>query len=204
MQAGPRIGIDFDNTIVCYDELFWSLARERNLIDDSILKTKDAVRDHLRKNGIEPEWTRLQGEAYGARILEAKPFAGVINAIQEFGENGYSVFIVSHKTKTPFIGETYDLHAAAMNWLRHHRVVSEESTYVQGASVYFELTKKEKLARIAELRCNWFIDDLPELLAEPDFPKSVGKILFDPHRQSKPITGVQSLHDWRDVSSLSL
>ena len=36
------IGIDFDNTIVCYDELFGQLAREQDLVPDHIPSTKTA------------------------------------------------------------------------------------------------------------------------------------------------------------------
>ena len=33
------------------------------------------------------------------------------------------------------------------------------------------------------LRCDVFIDDLPEILAEPDFRDDMRKILFDPENQ---------------------
>src|SRR4029079_9696971 len=59
------IGLDFDNTIVRYDRLFHRLARKRGLIPDGIPVSKQAVRDHLRANGREADWTELQGMAYG-------------------------------------------------------------------------------------------------------------------------------------------
>src|SRR5262245_38498792 len=112
-----RIGIDFDNTLVCYDQLFWALARERGAIDDAIPRRKEAVRDDLRRRGFEPLWTELQGVAYGSRILEAAPFPGAIEALAEFRRRGWRTFVISHKTQTPYAGPMYDLHAAAMQWL---------------------------------------------------------------------------------------
>ena len=37
--------------------------------------------------------------------------------------------------------------------------------------VFFELTKEEKIARVANIGCDYFIDDLPEILLMPGFPK---------------------------------
>ena len=41
------LGIDFDNTIVRYDNLFYKIALEKGLIDTSIGKSKE-IRDYLR------------------------------------------------------------------------------------------------------------------------------------------------------------
>jgi len=76
-----HLGIDFDNTLVSYDELFWKLARESNLIPESIAVKKEAVRDYLRSIDKEGNWTEMQGTVYGLRIEEAKPFTGVKEAL---------------------------------------------------------------------------------------------------------------------------
>ena len=46
--------------------------------------------------------------------------------------------------------------------------------------VYFECTLGAKLARIGSLGCTAFVDDLPELLGEPAFPRGIRRVLFDP------------------------
>ncbi|MBI2360879.1 MAG: hypothetical protein HYV04_18575 [Deltaproteobacteria bacterium] len=73
-----RIGIDFDNTIVCYDQMFHRIALERGLIPASLPATKGHVRDMLRRMGREEEWTEMQGQVYGKRLHEAEPFPGVL------------------------------------------------------------------------------------------------------------------------------
>ena len=47
----------------------------------------------------------------------------------------------------------------------------------------------EKVARAFNLRCEMFIDDLPEILAMPGFPQGMRKILFDPENQFAGATG---------------
>ena len=59
------IGLDFDNTLVCYDKLFHKTALERGLIDKSIPRNKIAIRDYLRSKDKDEEFTLLQGEIYG-------------------------------------------------------------------------------------------------------------------------------------------
>lgn len=63
-----RLGIDFDNTIVCYDELFHRVALEQGLIPADLPVNKSEVRNHLRRVGKEPLWTEMQGSVYGARM----------------------------------------------------------------------------------------------------------------------------------------
>ena len=195
-----RIGIDFDNTLVCYDQLFWKLAREKGLIDESIERRKNAVRDDLRRRGLEPRWTALQGEAYGGRILEALPFEGLFAGLTRLRQRGCSLFIVSHKTRFPVAGAEIDLHAAARSWLVQQGIwdPSNSGSLVQG--VYFELTKLEKLQRIEQLGCDVFVDDLIELLMEPDFPTGVRRVLFDPHfEQTNLPPGIQQMKSWNDT-----
>ena len=69
----PHVGVDFDNTLVCYDSLFVRAAADRGWLADEASADKTAVRDCLRGLGREDDWTELQGEVYGRRILEAAP-----------------------------------------------------------------------------------------------------------------------------------
>jgi len=47
-----RVGLDFDNTLIRYDELFHNLALKQGLIPDSVPPQKNKIRDHLRRKGI--------------------------------------------------------------------------------------------------------------------------------------------------------
>ena len=78
-----RLGLDFDNTIISYDQLFLRVAVEKGLAPESVSPHKNAVRDYLRQVNKEEEWTRLQGEVYGGRILEAAPYDGMFARSEE-------------------------------------------------------------------------------------------------------------------------
>ncbi|HEX5219698.1 MAG TPA: haloacid dehalogenase-like hydrolase, partial [Verrucomicrobiae bacterium] len=159
-----HIGVDFDNTIVCYDALFHKVARERNLIPAEVPVNKSEVRNYLRRIGNEDAWTEMQGYVYGPRIVEAAPYPGVIEFFQACRAAGIRVSIISHKTKHPFIGEQHDLHAAAKNWLEQHGFFDPARIGLPRENAFFELTKQAKLDRIGRCGCTHFIDDLPEFL----------------------------------------
>ena len=192
-----KIGIDFDNTIVCYDRLFHVLAHEQALISPETPISKGAVRDSLRAAGHEESWIALQGEVYGARITEARPFDAVQDFFRLCRNSNAGTAIVSHKTKHPFRGPQYDLHAAARNWLEFHGFTSPPPL-VPSSSVFLELTKQDKLQRIAELQCDFFIDDLPEFLQDPNFPAETTPVLFDPGQLYADST-LLTFHHWQDL-----
>jgi FMN phosphatase YigB (HAD superfamily) len=187
-----RIGIDFDNTIACYDGVFYQAALEEKIIPSHLSHSKNAVRDYLRAQNQEDSWTRLQGMIYGSRMDLARPFPGFIDFLQACKERSISLYIVSHKTQYPFLGPKHDLHHAARHWI-------ETQAFPWIPPAHFELTLQEKLARIKTLGCTHFIDDLPEVLSEPNFPVSVKKILFDPNNQyiESPF---QQMDSWKKLT----
>ena len=187
--AFGTIGVDFDNTIVCYDRLFHEAAARRELLDDGVPATKRAIRAHLRAAGRHAEWIELQAEVYGRRMLEAPPFPGSLDLIRRCRAARVPLHVISHKTRFANIeGPTVDLHDAARSWLALHDLPVDIA--------FFEPTRRHKLRRIAALGCAGFVDDLPEFLADPRFPRGALRILFDPHDEC----GDPSTHDERATS----
>ena len=80
------LGLDFDNTIIRYDELFHKVALEKKRVPGSLPADKNAIRNYLYRQHLEDEWTRVQGEVYGARINEARPFDGMLETLRSFKE----------------------------------------------------------------------------------------------------------------------
>lgn len=195
------IGVDFDNTIVCYDALFHRVAVERGLVPASVAANKNAVRDYLRAAGREPEWTALQGYVYGPRMAEADPFPGVKDFFRACREHGITVHIISHKTRHPFVGEPYDLHTAARDWLARQGFLSPEGAGLRPDQIFFELTKPAKLARIAACACTHFVDDLPEILGDSAFPANTAQLLFAPVTTGPSIAGTQVFSNWSDLQA---
>lgn len=175
-----RVGIDFDNTIVRYDGVFHAVALERGAIPADLPVHKERVRDHLRAGGREDLWTEMQGYVYGLRMADAEPFPGVLEFLARCRERGVEVAVISHKTRVPYLGPPYDLHAAALDWMRGRGLFEAHGIGLTRERVFLEPTKRDKLARIAAVGCTHFIDDLPEFLEEPDFPAGVQRLLFAP------------------------
>lgn len=198
-----HIGIDFDNTIVSYDNLFHKVALEQNLITHDVPRNKVAVRDHLRRAGKEQVWVEMQGYVYGARMPEAEIFQGFIDFVARARAIGHRTTIVSHKTRTPFAGPQYDLHDAARAWIYSHLTVAGESLFEE-TQFFFELTKDAKFSRIQTLACDVFVDDLPEILLAESMPRQVRKILFDPEANHVTVEGedLQSASTWDQVGML--
>jgi hypothetical protein len=175
-----RIGIDFDNTIACYDGVFHQAALERGLIPRNLGRDKNAVRDHLNGSGRKDDFTELQGYVYGTRMELVSPYPGFAEFIGAAREAGHELFIVSHKTRHPILGPQHDMHTAARAFLANRGLTGPARDQIDPEHVFFELTKEEKVARANAMACEVFIDDLPEILKLDGFPKGMRKILFDP------------------------
>lgn len=198
------IGVDFDNTIVRYDALFHALAVERALTPPDLPVSKGAVRDYLRRVDQEDAWTELQGIAYGQRMREAQPFPGVEAFFARCRALQVPVCIVSHRTRQPYLGEPYDLHQSARDWLEVWGFHQLDRIGLPRERVFFELTKEEKAARIAALGCTHFVDDLPEFLDLPAFPAGIEKFLFDPTSQHSDYVGGRRAVAWADLERMLL
>lgn len=195
-----RIGLDFDNTIVNYDSLFHKVAVEQGVVPEETPVNKVAVRDYLRAIGKEAIWTEMQGYVYGARMSEAEAYPGLFDALNVLLEVGHELYIVSHKTKHPFIGKKHDLHVAASEWIGGNLQLPGR-ILIPAENVFFELTKAEKIARIDSLRCDLFVDDLPEILMADLFPDATTRLLFDPedHHGSNVPASIGRVSSWREI-----
>ncbi len=175
-----RIGIDFDNTLIGYDDVFLAAARERALLGAAFAGNKQAVRDAIRSLPAgERSWQQLQGYVYGRGIAGAVLLEGVDAFLRRCRGAGHGVFIVSHKTQFGHHDpERVDLRAAALGWMEARGFFAPDGFAIPRENVFFELTRADKLARIAALGCAYFIDDLAEVLTDPDFPPGVNRVLF--------------------------
>jgi len=191
-----HIGIDFDNTIACYDELFHRVCLEAGLIPAELPANKSEVRNYLRQQDREDAWTEIQGLVYGPRITEAAPFPGVREFIDLARSRKLRVSIISHKTRHPYRGEKHDLHAAARQFLAHHRIAAD--------AVFLEPTKEFKADRIRAERCTHFIDDLPEFLELVRFEGEGQRILFDPNDLYPDSPHWQRWRSWQAITEALL
>ena len=174
------IGLDFDNTIICYDHVFLAGAKEQALLPPNFTGTKRDVRDAIRllPDG-ETRWQALQGYVYGRGIGGATPFDGLPEFLARVQSEGHTVVIVSHKTEFGHFDPTrVNLREAALDWMRNQRFFSTDGYGLSETNVHFASTRADKLQKIRMVECEIFVDDLEEVLGDPDFPTDVEPILF--------------------------
>ena len=195
-----KLGIDFDNTIISYEDIFYKLAFEKNLIKESFPKKKFLIRDFLINKNLEDEFTIMQSEVYGKRILEARPTFGLIEYLKKLSKKNIELFIVSHKTKYPYKGPKYNLHEAANKWLLKHGFFNKDYLGFSINKIFFEESKENKVKKIKELNCTHYVDDLPEILNLIDY--ECIKILYDPYENHKNDNNFHKIEKWSDLDNL--
>ena len=177
-----KIGVDFDNTIVSYDSVFYRTALGHNLISSDTPKDKTAIRDIIRglKDG-EEKWQQLQAQVYGPLMEQGKLIDGVKAFFESCRLNNVEVHIISHKTRFARRDTTRtDLRKSALAFLEKHRFFDHRAGTMNPNQVHFKSTRYKKIKCIKDQGCTHFIDDLVETFHEKTFPGDVEKILFQP------------------------
>lgn len=196
------IGIDFDNTIVSYDQLIHTVAYDLGLISGRISKNKTSVRDTIR--GLpdgDVEWQKVQAMVYGPRILEATVAPGATEFLLRCVYQEIKVHIVSHKTEFANYDVTQtNLRAAAVEWLETNLAVKKGLFGISLADVYFESSRREKIKRVSTLRCTHFIDDLMETFEESNFPDGIRKILYTNRKVGSASNHLTMSGNWYEIA----
>jgi hypothetical protein len=180
MTSEMRIGIDVDNTIIRYDDVFLESAKDWAVVDPSFSGGKQAVRDAIRRlSDGELLWQKLQGHVYGKGISAATLFPGVDAFLRRCCSEGCTVLIVSHKTELGhYDRDGVNLREAALAWMAEQSFFDEDRYNIRAENVFWENTREDKLARIDALACTHFIDDLEEVLTDPAFAEGVNRFLL--------------------------
>lgn len=190
------IGIDLDNTLVCYDALFHQLACEYGLIPSSVPPLKQLVREYIQQHSDDVAWQRLQALAYDARMGEAFLFPRALNVLQHWKEQGHQLVIVSHKTRSSVYAPKGNLHTAAIRFLEAAGVLE----CIGRDRIHFLPDRAEKVATIRRLGCGFFVDDLPEVFTDTGFPPLVHKVLLSAQAITAP-HGVLLCRNWEEVDA---
>lgn len=196
------IGVDFDNTIVCYDRIFFDAALAMGLVGGEIEKSKTAVRDYIQTHHSNEMWTLLQSEVYGSRMSAARPYPEVAEFFEYCWGQSIPIWIISHKSKYPAAGKAHNLHTSALTWLAENGFLGSDGARLSPDRIVFAGTRGEKIQQISRLSCTHFIDDLPEVFSDGDFPKEVGRILFDPRGAYPSWSSGIHARSWKQIREI--
>ena len=195
-----RIGLDFDNTIVNYNNLFFNVARDLNWIPQSTVPSKSAVKSAMLSQNMEQDWIALQGLVYGKFMGDAELFTGFYEFLDMANANGIVIEIISHRSKFPYSGEMFNLHDAATNFIIN-KIFSKSS---QRFEFNFHEHKFEKIECIKIKKCDYFLDDLPSILQDISFPHGCVGILFDPFKVAEPGQFHNRVFSWKNFANFIL
>ena len=195
-----KLGLDFDNTLIDYDEVFYEIAIDKNLIPKNIEKTKIEVRRYLKDQGKENLFTLLQGEVYGSKITLAKQSKGMLETLKMLKKQEVELFIVSHKTLHPYAGPKYNLHLAALKWLTQNNFFDTNELDFKKENIFFELTVEDKIERIESLGVTHYIDDLTKILEL--ISPTINRIHYNPKAKNSNIDNIFNLRSWTSLPLL--
>lgn len=200
IEGISSIGLDFDNTIVCYEDIFQNLAEQNNWIQSEKKLTKSDIKDKILslKNGLF-KWKTMQSLVYSDLISSATPMQGVFDFIKKCNNHNIDFYIVSHKTEYAEITTSgNNLRDMALEWLMknfaHHKLTLPLD------SIYFAHTREDKINTIRSLNCTYFIDDLEEVLSHSLFPDDVQKILINgSNNHNFPNSEIIMKKNWNEI-----
>lgn len=197
-----HVGLDLDNTIIDYDGVFASAARDMGLLPNShALVSKAAIKSALvAADASEDAWMRLQGQVYGKYIEHAVLYEGVTEFLEMARKRNVHISIVSHKTRFGhFDPQRVGLWEAARHWLEQRRFFAHDGFALAPENVHFEETRSAKLARITDIGCDIFIDDLIEVLEDKAFPRKTRPIWFARSSQTSSAIGLRPYRTWYEI-----
>jgi len=197
------IGLDFDNTIACYNDVFSSEAKLKGLVNSEWKGSKQELKillDTLEDG--QTKWQKMQGQVYGPSMQKATLFPGVARFLLRCKLKGHTVFIVSHKTKYGHYDKTKTLlREASLKWMDSQGFFKDNLLGVNRKNIFFANTQSEKVLKIKSLNLDVFIDDLEEIFLHQDFPE-IKKIHFS--SSSSIHSDVVLCNNWTDIEKAAI
>jgi len=167
---------------------------------DTDLRTKDEVKSFLvTPQRGERDWMRLQGQMYGRHIGKARLYEGVAEFFRAMRGHGARLSIVSHKTRQGHFDADTNLWDAARDWLGQQGFFAAGGFGLDPKDVHFLETREAKVATIAAIGCQAFVDDLPEVLLHPSFPARTERFWLAGSKGAGDGDGLVPYRNWAQI-----
>jgi hypothetical protein len=144
-------------------------------------------------------WQEFQAQLYSEGLQYASLTPGVESFLKRASTSNTDVFIISHKTEySPKANQRIALREVSTTFLKHNDLIPH---LVPSERVFYAATREEKVQQVSSLGLDFFVDDLPEMLAHPLMPSQMMKVLIDPegaHMQAP----FHRVVDFADLESL--
>ena len=169
-----RFGFDLDNTLIDYSGSVLKYCQAKNLKNCFDIET---LRQLLRElDTTNHEWQVAQCWLYTTGLNYAKFADGAIDFIDYLHKKDVSIYIISHKTEfTPDFCGRKNLRYFASTWLENNGITN---ILPSPRNLYFENTRQDKITQINRLNLRYFVDDLFDVLDDPNISQSINKYLI--------------------------
>ena len=197
------IGLDFDNTLACYNDIFSSEAKLKGLVGEKWKGSKYDLKQIINcQQGGETVWQKLQGQVYGPSMKYATLYHGVARFLLRCKLEGHKIFIVSHKTKYGHFDKTKTLlRNESLKWMESQGFFKNNIYGINKKNIFFANTQSEKVLKIKSLNLDVFVDDLEEIFLHHDFPE-IQQILFSSSSSSQ--SNAQLFNNWADIEKAAI
>jgi FMN phosphatase YigB (HAD superfamily) len=194
-------GFDLDNTLIDYSAAVEEYCRIKTLTPCTNI---GILREQLRKNNLSDyEWQLAQGWLYTEGLQFAQAGLGSVELCDYLIQEGYKLYIVSHKTShTPDFCGKIALHGLANNWIKKSVIANY---FKEKEQIYYEPTRELKVKKIRELALNYFVDDLEERNLASHDTTLMDKVMSGFHNLlNKQLTKMKSIADDHEESKETL
>lgn len=188
-----KVGLDFDNTIICYDDVFHTIALKKGWIKKDFPHSKVLVKEFLvKEDHNDLRWQELQAEAYGEEIFTAHFYPEALQVIKTLKDLGHELHIVSHKSEYSHLRKEVNLRQKALEWMEQNKLLE----IIPPSNVHFAADRNQKVEKIKNLGIDFFLDDLLEVLEHPQFPSSTLRFHFTPGLDVKTKVEFPQINHW--------
>ena len=198
-----KIGIDFDNTIAIYDDLFNLENKKYNFTGNKKSNPKETLKKNLlkSKNGLFL-WNKFQGSLYGGKIKYAKIASGLKLFLIIAQYFKYEIFIISHKTEYGHYDKNkINLRTEALKWLRQNNFFVKKNLLIKKKNIFFCNSQEDKIQKINSLNLDYFVDDLPVILKHKEIKYNIKKIFYNRFDSKIKDKNIQKFSNWADISN---
>lgn len=195
-RLSKTFGFDLDNTLIDYSGAVKEYCKIKKINVCADIKT---LREQLNLNELsDHQWQLAQGWLYTEGLQFAQPALGSIDLCNYLIQEGYRLYIVSHKTfYTPDFCGRIPLRDLATNWIKKSTIAKY---FEETNQIYYEPTRDLKVKRICELSLDYFVDDLEEVFTEPEFPINTKCFLINKiHSQNPKVTCVATFKNIQEA-----
>ena len=158
-----------DNTLINYERAVLQWVKANNI---EMVNSMQELRDFYHKSGdYANDWLHVQEWLYTEGLSFADLTEGAEEILGKIQANGFSIIIVSHKSK--YSARNFlNLHSPALDWLAS-TFLAHGIEFDLERNLFLEQNRNEKILRIKRENVTYFVDDLIDVFLEPLFPTEI-------------------------------